>query len=593
MIFALAFAACLCSPAQVTLDRPEQLLPENALGTLRVPSGLRLWESELGETFRAVAEAGDGLAELRQLGGLVGLITGGDSEQLLIEVLGGESVLAVYGPANQPDEAQETAEDGADGGQESKPAKSAKRRVLAVARAADAENLKRGFDALVALAASGPKSGVRRGSHAGVPTVRFKQGAAAACTGPWLLVASDQALLHEGLARAADLSDASANLSSDFAAQSSATDVPSSTALFEFRLDTELLESPALRLPLAPAKLLGKRLVNPLANLLLGGLTLGAGEVRGTLTAESGALLLSAQFPAAPSDAPAAYFPPASAQPAVVPVSSETLAVLFLRRDLSDWWRQRESLLSSESQARLAKADETLGLLFGGLSPAEDVFAQLGPDLALVLDRQLFADGQPVPALRLPGACLVATLGDPQGFLPSLQVAFQSLIAFLNTTRAREHQPPFLISTHEHEGVQVHTARLLSSTSATGEADAVTSDANASPALACVGTTLLVGTSGEQVERLISALHAGHTQPGLGSAQFSLDLVALTALARDNQTALQAQSMLEKGLSPAEAGRELDGLLALLERFHSAEALLQSGAESLELQVRLHSKDRP
>ena len=181
-----------------------------------------------------------------------------------------------------------------------------------------------------------------------------------------------------------------------------AADVPpGATVLATFALDADRLRPADLKLVAQPGrKLLGRRVANPLANLLVGGLTLGAGRVEGRLLSGAGELALQARLPAPPADAPAAWFPPGP-DALAVPVTPETLAVVHVRRDLADWWRQRETLMSDESQPGLAKADETIGLLFAGLSPAEDVFGAVDPELALVVDRQRFE----APWPRRPCGC--------------------------------------------------------------------------------------------------------------------------------------------------------------------------------------------
>jgi hypothetical protein len=527
--------------------------PEGRLAALRVPSGQELFDSaplQLALTrlreHGALAELDAGRAALR-------LATGSDPADWLAFLLGGEVQLGIYAPLPS-----KLADEG-----------SGERRLLAVARTRDAEGCQRILDAVLGVIESDQGNVVRRSRYRDVACVRINHELVVARLAELLLVASDDDLLAAALDRLLD------------GAPPVAT-VPAGGGLLAFSLDPELLR-PRDWKPLAgeARRALGKRIANPLGNLLFGGLLLGEGAIDGSLGADGSTLELRVALPPAPADAPAAWFPPGAAAFAV-PATPQTLGVLALRRDLSGWWRERESLMSEDSQPQLAKTDETLSLLFMGGSPAEDVFAALGPELAVVVDRQTFADA-PEPDVKLPGACLVAHMHDPQAFGPAVQVAFQTLVGFLNTDRAQKRQAPFLIDAFEHEGTVVRAARLLPR-----EGEEPGTDSNASPAVAVVDDWLLVGTSLEQVRGLVDALHAGALRK-VGGGPFSLtvDGAGLLALARDDRDVLVAQHILEEGLSAEEAGRKVDNLLALLGDVRSLDLSVTRAADGLDVLLRL------
>jgi len=548
----LALSLLLLHPARA--GDLADLFPDGRLAALRVPSGLALWQAPpVQRAIQLLRERG-ALAEVEAGRGALQLATGTDPAEWLAFLLGGEVEVGVY-----EGQASRLAGEG-----------TGRRRLLAAARTPDADGCQRILDALLAVIESDEGNDVRRKSYRDVPWARVNRELLVARRGEVLLLANDDDLLAAALDRLLDGAPAVAP-------------PPAAGGLLTFELEPELLRPRDLQPATGAARrALGRRIANPLGNLLFAGLLLGEGRLCGSLHAEAGALELRLALPPAQQDTPAAFFPP-GADGFSVPVDGETLAVLAVRRDLADWWRQRETLMSAESQPQLAKADETLSLLFMGSSPAEDVFAALGTELALVIDRQTFEDA-PEPDVKLPGACLVARLHDPASFGPAVQVAFQSLVGFLNTERAQKREAPFLLDALEHEGTTLRAARLLPG----GPGEPVGSDANASPAVAIVDDWLLLGTSLEQVRRLVSALRAGALQPvAAGTLSLHVDGVRALRLLADNRDVLVAQSILEDGLSALDAGRHVDNLLALLGELQALDLSVTRAVDRLDVLLRL------
>ena len=195
------------------------------------------------------------------------------------------------------------------------------------------------------------------------------------------------------------------------------------------------------------------------------------------------------------------------------------------------------------------------------------------------------------PSVRLPAFCLVARLSDAPDFPAALGVAFQSLVSFMNTDRAREGAASFLLDVVPHEGVAVRTARLVPRA---GEpAEALGTDGNWSPSMAVVDDWVLVGSATEQVQRLITALHAG-APPAVrtGTLGFDLDVPAALALARENRAALVANAILEEGKDPETAARDLDALLSVADLLLRAEAAVTRAEDALLLELRLRFTER-
>ena len=317
------------------------------------------------------------------------------------------------------------------------------------------------------------------------------------------------------------------------------------------------------------------------------------GRMTGTITWADDTVSLNANVTADVGDIPQAYLPrKGEGEPFWVPRSPETLAVLYAPRDLADWWRNRETLLPEGQQGRLAKFDQTMTTMFSGQSVAEDVFSQMSYDLAVVIDRQTYDEQVHLPDVRLPGFCVVTKVNDARTFGPTLQIAFQTLLSFLNTERAKTGEAPFLVETVMQEGTQVRLASLVPEASATGMAEG-SIDFNYTPAMAVRDGWLLLGTSAEQGRRLVTAINQGQGAPIKGHLSLDLDADRATQAFRDNRDALIAQSILEKGTDVQTATEEVDGFLSLLDMITKASVTLELEEDVMRLTTHLDVKRAP
>jgi len=542
-------------------DTLSALLPDGHLAEVHVPSGKAVWDSELGRRIHALLDEQGAFDELLEGLGALRLVTGSDPAVLIELVLGGELELGVYPTMRKQDDKPDPR----------------KRQVLAVARTGDANGLALAMNALDAVLAANPGAKVKTRRHRKQAYLRFDD-ALLARADDMLLFATDQRLLTGALDRWLDGTTAAVAAPFD--------------GLASFEIDTKLFRASDIAALRAPTrKLLGKRLANPLANLLFGGLTLGEGTLRGTLSGVGEQIALDVCLPPVPDDAPHAWFPPDAAATTAMPVTPDTLAVLSVRRDLADWWRNRESYMPDGAQPSLAKADQNMALIFAGQSPAEDVFGQASTEMALIVDRQRFVSAPAVPDVRLPAFCLVTPLRDPEQFTPTLSVAFQTLMGVINTDRAQNSKAPFLLDTLQHEGIGVRAAQLLTGAGSGGMGEPAAIDFNFSPAVAVAEGWALIGTSAEQVQRLVSALRAGEMSDVHGNVSARIDAERVLVALEDNRGALVAQQMLEHGLGPEEAAAEVDGLLGLLAGVRSVAGVLTRQDDCLHADIDLVLKD--
>jgi len=145
-----------------------------------------------------------------------------------------------------------------------------------------------------------------------------------------------------------------------------------------------------------------------------------------------------------------------------LPVVPRRQATLALSRDLGRFWESREKLLAPAALAGLAQFDTTIALLFGGRTLGEELLPWLRPEILLVAQRQEWTQqGRRAPVVKLPGFALVFRLKDPERGGPELEVAFQTVLGFVNLDRGQKGLPPYRLETTTHDGLTSWTMRPL------------------------------------------------------------------------------------------------------------------------------------
>ncbi len=582
----------------------DAVLPKGSIVRLSIPDGTALWSTPLGASLQALLDGNEDIDGLRAF---LHAATGLESDDMATMLLGGTVHVGVYrGPKSR------LGGDAADG----------QRRVLVATTSSDekalAQALERGLDALDTLGVD-----VSYGDYRGLEYARLDDENVLARLGDRLFFASHDELLADALDLALDAAVTGGKTrgrrKGKSAVKASDETVDGGLASFSFRVGSPLNRRGTVKGIGEIAGRMGNRLSSPLLSVLLDDaadeLSAG-GRIVGTLEHDRAGdqMIVQARLVPAPPDeddeatdssaddgarriearAPVAF---------TVPVDDQTLGVLHVQRDLADWWRHREERMPPEIQTRLARFDSTMSMLFSGQSLADDVFGQLGTSLAVVFDRQTFEDEDAAPDIRMPAACLVSTLDDPQRFAPMLQGAFQTFIGLINADRGQEGEAPFLIETERVDGGLFVSARLMDGMFAAGPMNDATDpgmgmdgaapySANLSPAMAVIGDRLLLGTSVEQVRRLMSALAtqgsaAASESEVFGELGLSVDARILERALRDNRKALIAQNVIEKGNDPMQAAAEIDGLVAIVQRLRSVDVQLFHDAEGLRARLGL------
>jgi hypothetical protein len=261
-------------------------------------------------------------------------------------------------------------------------------------------------------------------------------------------------------------------------------------------------------------------------------------------------------------------------------------------RDISGMWRRADDLFDKQTNEELAKADSGLSTLFGGKDFGEDILGAMRPETQFLVVRQVFAEGQPAPAIKVPAFGLVAELKDPAKMQPDLRRTFQSLIGFLNIVGAMDGQPQLDLDMEKTAAGQFVTASYLAELDAKDQR-ALKINYNFSPSIAFTGNRFIVAST-KALAHTLAAANATQLPAGdpahVVNSDVVLDFAALREILADNRGQLVAQNMLSEGHTKDQSETQIDELLELVGWFDRLVASLDTTQGELRLSLDLELK---
>lgn len=265
------------------------------------------------------------------------------------------------------------------------------------------------------------------------------------------------------------------------------------------------------------------------------------------------------------------------------------LASLSTYRNLSEMWLRAGDLFDQQVNDQLAQADNTLTTLFSGRDFGSDILGAIEPELRLVAVPQTWEDSQLQPTLKLPAFAMVAQLKQPEVMRKELKRIFQSFVGFLNIVGAMEGQPQLDLMSDNLENGPIYWAEYVVDADRKYE-NGLPIQHNFTPAIAFFGNHVVLASSSDLARRLISesdSIDADATQEPRGTnTSLVVDASAVQQTLLANRENLIAQNMLEKGHSRAQAVKEIDQLLNLLELVEHFQADLSFDTRSsIDLRV--------
>lgn len=312
---------------------------------------------------------------------------------------------------------------------------------------------------------------------------------------------------------------------------------------------------------------------NPAAELLVGGLMDSATQapfITGEFAVKNDKLLFAAQWPLERDRVSKSrnYFFANGNDGIEVPFSPKNhLANFSMYRDVAGMWNAAAELFDEGVAAGMVKADTDLGNFFAGKSFGADILPQINPRMQLVVAAQDYAGSKSAqPTVKLPAFALVGSTKDPKAIHPTLKVAFNTIIGFVNIDASQKGRPLFDINTETIGNAKLVTATYLESDDPQMQKQAPIYY-NFSPTFVMSGEHFMICSTKQLARELATQLQSrksGIAQMKNTNTFFELDGKALRAILGQNRKQLIAQNMLEKGHGPDQAAGEIDFLLNAL-----------------------------
>lgn len=290
---------------------------------------------------------------------------------------------------------------------------------------------------------------------------------------------------------------------------------------------------------------------NPLGVLLLGGMTetlRGSSWLSLSLGIDGKSVSLRAAADGKPGATSSFMFPAPGAGAMPNLVVPRQIAGLSLYRDLHAFYAAKDQLFP-ERTSGLIFFENMMGIFFSGRDLTEDVFAELRPEVRLVVAAQAYDHAVGTPRVQIPAFAMVVQTRHAEEFARVAEEAWQKAVGLTTVTRGQQAEPGLIIDRETYQGIRFSVA-----TNATGKNDDqahLASRFNYSPSLARVGDCFILASTGGLTRDLIDALlqvSEAPAQPLQGTHTLaSINGVQLAAVVTANRETLVTQDMVEKG----------------------------------------------
>jgi hypothetical protein len=429
---------------------------------------------------------------------------------------------------------------------------------------------------------------VRSAEYRGVTSWTFGPNQAHAIIGNRLVVTNRPNTLIEILDRRAEPGGSSLAQSPTYQQAKKAAGSDSSATLYA---NLEVLK----QLPKLSKALEGQD--NPMAVLLLAGvlealrdsdwLALGL-----DVEADTVSLSLASEAAAAGTGASAFTQPNESGQGAMpnfdVP---RQIASASVYRDLHGFYAAKDDLFP-ERTSGLIFFENMMGIFFTGRDLTEEVLAETGPDIRLVVAEQKYDPAVGTPATQVPAFAAVFSLKNPDKFKPVMEEAWQKALGLINFTRGQAAQPGLILDKPTHGDTKYTTAGFAAPTE--DDRSAVDIRFNFSPSLAMPGGYMILSSSDKLAEDLIDAIEketAAAVKPLAGKHSLvQIDGGQLASILGANREQLIRNNMVEDGNTREQAETAIGMLLMIVERVASVKLDIgnDAGRSKATLSVQLN-----
>lgn len=266
----------------------------------------------------------------------------------------------------------------------------------------------------------------------------------------------------------------------------------------------------------------------------------------------------------------------------------ETALSISTYRDFHSMWKNAPDLFDEGINAKFAEADGTLKTLFGNRDFDDEILANLEPGMQIVVTRQHFADGLPVPAVKLPAGAIVVKMKNPAETSRMFKITFQSLVGFLNITGGMNGLSALEQNTEKIDNGTIYSAEYLPPKDGAKNEAAI--HFNASPTVAIVGDKFIMSSSKALAFELADLVQKESAPLKDVNTTLEVDGQVVRQMLVDNRGSLVAQNMLQKGHGQNAAEKEIDALLKAMLGLESASLQLLSKDKTLQVTLELKLK---
>jgi hypothetical protein len=268
------------------------------------------------------------------------------------------------------------------------------------------------------------------------------------------------------------------------------------------------------------------------------------------------------------------------------------IAAASLHRDLRGFYAAKDQLFP-ERTSGLIFFENMMGIFFTGRDLTEEVLAELGPTVRLVVAAQQYDPALGTPAVKFPAMAIVLRMEHPADFSIVMEEAWQKALGLINFTQGQKAQPGLIIDRPVHAGTKYSVASYAPPRGKDKDKAATDMRYNFRPALAMPDGYVILSSTDALAEDVMDALKKEAAQPPKPQAGthsvVDLDGDQLNAILAANRDNFIHQNMVEKGNTQQQAEAEIGMLLSVVKIFSRATLTVgtESGRSRASLQIHL------
>ena len=262
------------------------------------------------------------------------------------------------------------------------------------------------------------------------------------------------------------------------------------------------------------------------------------------------------------------------------------IAGMSLYRDMHRFYAAKDKLFPDRTSG-LIFFENMMGIFFTGRDLTDEVLAETGPEIRLVVAEQKYDAKIGTPRIQIPGFAFVFPMRHPDKFAPVMEEAWQKALGLINFTRGQKAEPGLILDRPIYGDVKY----TMSYFAPVGNEDksAVDLRFNFQPSLAMTAGHVILSSTEGLARDVMDALKKetqGGTKPVAGAHTIlEVDGARVASILRANRENLIQQSMVEKGNPRAQAETETDMLLKITEAVRQVKLTMGSYSNQARLQL--------